>query len=386
MYNTIKKDGVVYFPIAKSKLKVFEQCQNNIEKYVYKHGKTIYIRFNWNLVTLFSTQQQLLQYHNERKKYINELISKHCSRNKECYITYIGSDTPKSDIDINLNCPTVQQVVASIMEEHYEKYNDSLEDMFDTNIYGSMIRQFGQDCSEVRTLQTFCHPDYFPLYSQRVWSFFRVAQAIKTKFIKSLSTPYKRLYEKCIKLERELPKKNSKLYSKYLDMYVKALHDPNPNYQVISDKFSMCKYLETDAYYSIGAVLHIVEHKKNIKPEVIYDSIYDNLGFALEILYKNGLCHVIIAQLKIMKMCKYLARICDAYKLLTGKDTLDDLYKSSEKLNQMRKKHNFNKTAIARVQALLARLNIKSLEIDDVAIGLVSFILKAIPKDRLLLG
>ena len=91
---------------------------------------------------------------------------------------------------------------------------------------------------------------------------------------------------------------------------------------------------------------------------------------------------VVIIQLKIMKMCKYLARICDAYRLLTRRDDLDDLYKLSEKLNQMRKKHRFDKKAVAGVQDLLARLNIKN--IDNVAIGLVSFVLKTIPKDSLL--
>ena len=385
MYDTIELDGVLYFPVKKTKLKVFEECKDNIEEYIYKHDTQIYIRFNWNLVTLFATQKQLLKYHNVRKEYINALIDKHCTKDKQCFVKYIGSDTPKSDIDINLNCPTVQQVVEDIMNEHYDNYKDSLEDMFDTNIYGSMIRHFGEDCSEVKTLQTVCHPDYYPLYSQRIWSFLRVAETInkqdtKNKFVKSLSAPYKRLYEKCSNLQ--LPKKHSRAYTKYLALYVQAIHDRNPDYQVISERFSMCKYLETDAYYSIGAVLHIVEHKKNITPAVIYDSIYDNLGFALEILYKNGICHVVIIQLKIMKMCKYLARICDAYRLLTRRDDLDDLYKLSEKLNQMRKKHRFDKKAVAGVQDLLARLNIKN--IDNVAIGLVSFVLKTIPKDSLL--
>lgn len=389
MYDTIKKQGVVYFPIKKEKLKVFEECKDNIEEFIHVERDLVYIRFNWNLITLFATKKQLLKYHKERKLYIHALIARHCTVDKECYIKYVGSDTPKSDIDININCPNVQEVVAGIMDEHYANYSDSLEDMFDTNIYGSMIRHFGENCSQVKTLQTACHPDYYPLYSQRIWSFLRVVEVMnaqqesKAKFFKSLPAAYKKLYDKCSTKLAELPKKNSKVYSKYLAQYVQAIHQTTLDYKVISETFSMCKYLETDAYYSIGAVLHIVEHKKNITPAVIYDSIYDNLGFALEILYKNGICHVIIAQLKIMKMCKYLARICHAYKLLGGSD-LDDLYKLSEKLNQLRKKHSFNKKSLAKVEDLLARLQIKSTDINDVAIGLVSFILKAIPKDKLL--
>jgi hypothetical protein len=164
--------------------------------------------------------------------------------------------------------------------------------MFDTNIYGSTIRQFGKECSDIKTLQTVCHPNYYPLYSQRIWSFLRIVEtinkgSIKKEFVKTLPTVYKTLYKNAETLSSELSSKTNKTiwYTKYLALYVKAIQNPIANYKVISENFSKCKYFETDAYYTIGAVLHIVENKKNINPDVLYDSIYDNLGFALEVLY-----------------------------------------------------------------------------------------------------
>ena len=172
MYDTIKiRDNIVYFPIKKANLKMFEECKDNIEEYIHEQDGKIYLRFNWNLVTFFADKKQLVKYHEQRKIYIKKLIDKYCSRDKQCYSKYIGSDTPKSDIDINLNCPLVQEIVADIMCEHHRQYHDSLEDMFDTNIYGTMLRQFGKECAEIKSLQTACHPAYYALYSQRVWSF-----------------------------------------------------------------------------------------------------------------------------------------------------------------------------------------------------------------------
>jgi hypothetical protein len=71
--------------------------------------------------------------------------------------------------------------------------------------------------------------------------------------------------------------------------------------------YSLCKYLENDAYYSVGAYLHIVLKVKNLDDDKLLDSVYDNMGFMILNFFKYD-----DTLKKLEKIAKYLLRITDA--------------------------------------------------------------------------
>lgn len=389
----IFKDKTIYFPLADDKFNEFELCK----PYLYQHIRIIrnkvYIRFQWDLVVLFASKSQLITFDKMRKQYIQDLVQKHCSKEVECYAKFVGSDTPKSDIDINFSCPNAEKVLSNIYKDHAKHYNDSLDEMFDTNLYGSVFRFLTKECSVDSNLSSICYPKHSSDYNQRIWSFLRIAQNLNSTCLSTtdnviavLPQRYKKLLNKATLLSNKLQKKKDRQYwyKTYLASYIKILKTKNDP-KKISKAFSMCKFFENDAYYTVGAVLHIVEQQKDVEPNSLYDSIYDNLGFAIETMFSYGTCHSLLTLVKISKMCKYIARICDAYKQLTNKTSLDKLYTLCEKINIMRKKPNILKSKMhSEIQTLFKLMTIQSDNKEDVVIGVVRFVLNVIPSDPLL--
>ena len=165
---------------------------------------------------------------------------------------------------------------------------------------------------------------------------------------------------------------------------MKVLQKNKPSPSQVSEKFSLCKFYETDAYYSVGAVLHIVENLKDIPTSLLYDSIYDNMGFAIKMLFAYDICHGIMFSMKIMKMCKYISRICSAYRRLTNKRDLIWLEQLSIELNDMRKKNIIGDVVLKKISLLLTKMNIPTTNEEDIAVYFISFLLARIPKDPLI--
>jgi hypothetical protein len=280
-----------------------------------------------------------------------------------------------------------------MMEDHTKTFKDPLDAMFDTNLYGSVFRYFKKGCTHSTKVTDVCYPKHTSTYDQRVWSFIRLAQALhnesnalRTNVLATLSKPYRRLFDRATKLLQKLQHRKDRQhwYNVYLTAYMKALKE-NKDPRAISEAFSMCKFFENDAYYTVGAVLHIVEEKENIESNSLYDSIYDNLGFAVEIMFAYGTCHSSLNIIKVSKMCKYIARICDAYKKLTGSSSLDRLYTLSEKINTMRKQSHVHQSKLRnQVDKLFHILGIQSDDPEDIVIGVVRFVLNKLPRDPLL--
>lgn len=387
-------DKVCYFPLSSKKLSEFEFCKHNIQHLTKVIDNTIYIRLQWHLVTFFADSRQLKALDAFRKHYVQGLIRHHCQQAKQCFASYVGSNTSKSDIDINLSCPTVEDVIHNILRDHLQRFEDGLDTMFDSNLYGSVFHYLTKTCNidSIHRMKS-CYPRHKSTYKQRVWSFLRFVQALQKEstlsqslILRSMPLPYQKLAKDSRKLMRSMQRKRGQVwYSKYLRLYMnitrRADHDP----ELVAERFSRCKYFENDAYYTVGAVLHIVEGATDLDKNTLYDSIYDNLGFAVEVILKHGICHSMLTSVKVMKACKYIARICDAYHKMTGKKNLDWLYNEAERLNLRRKMSSgLQQKDIESIHNLFSKLKIQSDDLDDIVIGLVRFVLSVLPRDPLL--
>jgi hypothetical protein len=203
----------------------------------------------------------------------------------------------------------------------------------------------------------------------------------------ALPAPYKTLVKDSAKLIAKLERRkyDPMAYSKNLGKFMKLVKDPDADPHKIVDAFSTAKFYENDAYYTVGAVLHIVEKHRHIDRNSLYDSIYDNLGFAFEIAFSTGVCSVVLATTKIMKMCKYVARMCDAYKLLSNTDALEWLHAECNALNEMRKRgHVPMSKASKQIQRLLDKLSIGSNDPKEFIQGFAAYLFDVLPKDPLL--
>lgn len=382
-----------YFPLAVAKRKEFDLCKPYIRKFVREIRGAIYIRFHWTFVVLFASRSQIVEFDRIRKSYVRGLLDRHCKSKLQCYSKFIGSDTPKSDIDINFFGLSIEKAIHDMIEDHSKTFKDPLDAMFDTNLYGSVFRYFMKSCTRSTKVAGECYPKHISTYNQRIWSFIRLAQTLhnessasRNNVLAILSKPYKRLFDRATKLLHKLQHKKDRQhwYHVYLTAYMKSLKE-NKDPRTISEAFSMCKFFENDAYYTVGAVLHIVEQTDDIEASSLFDSIYDNMGFAVEVMFAYGTCHSTLNIIKVSKMCKYIARICDAHKKLTGSSSLDRLYALSEKINMMRKQSSIHQSRLRlHVDKLYNALGIQSDDPEDIVIGVIRFVLNNIPRDPLL--
>lgn len=387
-------DKTAYFPLDDKKIEEFSICRPYLEGYVHVIRNKIYIKFQWNLIVLFATKTQLETYDKVRKYYVQAIILKHCKKQANCYSKFVGSNTPKSDIDVNISCPIVEKVIHDIHEDHAQHFNDTLDVMFDTNLYGSVFRYFQKECYHATNVPNLCYPKHKSNYDQRVWSFLRIAETLNKEssltlknIVAVMKPEYKHLFNKATTLLHKMQKKKDRQhwYKVYLRAYMKALRDKRYSPHKISEAYSLCKFFEYDAYYTVGAVLHIVEQRNEIEPNSLYDSIYDNLGFAINSMFSYGICHSTFTMIKVSKMCKYIARICDAYRILTNTTVLDNLYKLSEKINRMRKQSNLQKTKlIHEIDRLFEMMNVQSDNANDIVVAVVRFVFNILPPDPLL--
>ena len=92
-----------------------------------------------------------------------------------CIFKYIGTDSMKSDVDVNIISKISGQVIHDIIDEHYKNYKNNLDDMFQTNIYGTVFRNTLDSCMiDNSNLKHSCTPRYAASYKQRLWSTMRI--------------------------------------------------------------------------------------------------------------------------------------------------------------------------------------------------------------------
>ncbi len=332
------------FELRASKRKLFDRC--GLGKGMYRiDGKKVFLLLRWDLLVMFGTNAQLVAWDKYRVKYVADLLKKHCTPLLECKTHVIGSQSPKSDIDINVTCPKhIEDVLVAIKADHDAKFKRSMEEMFDFNVYASVFRYLRDKCEIDRVAA--CYPKYELGMRQRMWSFLRIVEftsALPPASRKSLTSrwpvEHRRLYTETKVLydnlrRRRLLPSYGRAIRKFFDELDKKPQDPHK----VAEAFSFSKFLERETYRSVGAVLHIVERHGSMPKSAYYDSIYDNLGFVFEIMLAPALCVEDLFYAKVVKTAKYIERILDALKRVQALDTkLLQIESIAQKINQDRK-------------------------------------------------
>ncbi len=333
------------FELRASKRKLFNRC--GLAKEMYRvEGKRVFLLLRWDLLVMFGTNTQLVAWDKYRVKYVQDLLEKHCTPLLECKTRVIGSQSPKSDIDINMTCPKhIEDVLVAIKSDHDSRFKRSMEDMFDFNVYASVFRYLKDKCEIDRVAA--CYPRFKLGMRQRMWSFLRIVEytnALVPSPLRKMVTArwpevYRKLYTETKHLYDNLRRRKLPSYGRAIRQFFNELNRKPQDPQRIAEAFSFSKFLERETYRSVGAVLHIVERHDSMPKSAYYDSIYDNLGFVFEIMLAPALCvQEDLFYAKVVKTAKYIERILDALKRVQTLDAkLLEVEGIAQKINQDRK-------------------------------------------------
>ncbi len=356
------------FLLSRKRKRAFDQCLQHLDKALYRTANdgSIFVKLRWELLVQFGTKKQLARFDKLRVTYVNDLLKKHCTPLLQCHTQVVGSRSPKSNVDINMICPKhMEQVLHGIYQEHEQHFPGiSMEDLFDTNIYGSVFH-FLDDRCDARQMTLQCYPRYEMGYRQRTWSFLRIVEMCERELpkkdrdllISQLPIAYRKLYAdtKILYLQQKRYS-TANDYIRAISKYMKELSQVHPDPHKIAEAFSRSKVIEHDTYRSIGAVLHIVEHRTDLHPSALYDSCYDNLGFVFQQFLKRSLCGSGLLINKLIKSAKYIERIFDAiYRINCKKHnrgTVDVVSPKFVELNQVAAEINRMRKALVGIDKM----------------------------------
>jgi len=283
-------------------------------------------------------------------KNLIDLLHIICNNDKLCYISNVGTISDVSDIDITINNKKLDKFenIIDIIKKYsnYFRNNLNIANYFDMNFYYDSLNCVNKkkiilikDCKKLKPLSLNI------MKNQLAWSCYRIFKSNETELTKKIQKKFKIKENKTKKYDIKLL---IKMQNKYINNYKLNSSDKNRyNYYNI---YSLLKYNEIDAYYSIGAYVHIVEiiqinlvnpeiknlmfnyNKKTLKQLFIL-SFFDNLGFFIEVNDNIKLKSILIDKTD----AKYLYRCLNAYyliKLLNNKNKINKkiLYEIDDEL------------------------------------------------------
>lgn len=296
------------------------------------------IPFEWNYVRLFASKEQKIAFNRFRSEYISNVITKPCMVNSSCRIEIAGSPPTSvaSNADFNIEGKEVHGVIKDIIDNHFRYFTKPIDVIFDINIYGTIATIFQKSFRNASSHSSQA------VMRQHLWAFVRVSQHLPLYLKQSILSEEDFLkHIECTKMIAKLGRtpdirKYLVLVQKYLDH---SSMPPNQiNFEILAEQFSSSKYYENESYRSVGATLNVVNGQSKLSRNYLIDSLYDNFGFIVEILYDKRKCMIPIQE-RVMKTCKYIARMCHIVESLDPKRNDVILLKSfAEYLNKKRKK------------------------------------------------
>lgn len=386
------------FKLTRGKEALFRQCQAGIPDSAFRTANgAIYVQMNWERLILFGSDAQIRRFDRFRQAYIQQLLKAHTLPEYECDTRIIGSKSPKSDVDINLYCETnLDAVYRAIHDDHARRYpGQSLSDLFDTNIYSTIYHYINPTCDTTHEILLACYPRRVSNVEQRRWSFVRIAESLghlapgqRQRVLDAFPPAYRALYNQS---QRQLARARRAYKHHDYGYHVARYHDllkqtaPKAAPHDIADAFSVASWGEIDSYRSVGAILHIVEKLPSLPHSLLYDSIYDNIGFIYAILCVKTLCFKQQTLVHFVKVCKYINRITDAIRRMVEPDAvLIAIDQLSETINRKRKEMAAIADLEPHVDRLLGLLGVADHSRVDFLIKWTDFIVKAMPRDPLI--
>lgn len=410
-------DKNYYFEIHPSKVDLFKTIYNLKDD----EAQRIKVQFKWDTVRTFGTDEQKQAFNEFRRLYVSYLIQQFCNNpsntkvnsstntdktSDTCSYKVIGTPaiSVESDMDFDIigknNNIDIGMILENISNEHHKYFALELDELFDTNLYGSVF-VFNPDSHN--------NPSHSFIEQQNIWSWIRAVEILNNKkyvptlllqeFKRHLLSSHQTLFDKTVQKYKELnpnsfvfnSSSNSKFsapefykvdtmtekkkftFKQSSDFY-KIPNTPvqrsqswecpidannkTENYRLnlsnyfandytrhFEDKtecFSLAKYYENETYRSLGAVLHIVNRLVDINKQYFVHSVYDQYGFVVENIMEEKLKGSNLIN-TIPKTAKYINRICDAIQKLGIQNRIPsftNIKQLSEQLNNVRRTNN----------------------------------------------
>lgn len=389
--------------------------------------------FTWDNVRAYGTNEQKKAFNQFRRMYVTHLIQQFCYNPKDeiinstidtsrtqntCDYKIIGTppDSVESDMDFDFKAmenADIGVILTKISVEHHKYFDLELDELFDTNLYGSVF-VFDKDEHN--------NPSPQFIKDQNVWSWIRAVELLNNKkyvstplleqFRSNLISSHQTLFNNTLSKSNEMsnnevssnkivfntspisrktfftteklspttnsqygtcPTSRSKTENYRLNLSNYFAKDYKNNFEGKTECFSSAKYYENETYRSLGAVLHIVNKLVDINENYFIHSVYDQFGFVVENILEEKLKKPTLDYL-IPKTAKYIYRICDAIEKLkmpvnVRTNLIPFLYeikRISEQLNNVRRSNDKTQQANL-VDSLKKQLYFSSVEnnIDD---------------------
>ena len=340
IHETSLKPYPLYFQFSTQQ----QQTKKVTKKCLLQFKDKLYILATWeNLFYLGSSKQKNIwnEFRLRIMHILLEKIQNTCKHNK-CTYELVGTNdniTPASDIDVDLRFKDIKTIqVALHLTKEFEKTQlggKSLDTMFDVNFYKTYFDMSW--CTK-----SICYTPNSQ-YEQHQWAFLRFVQQLQLypsyeRLINFELYPsyLKKLYYDTIKKLDHMQKSTDNAFN-----LTETFYASKPNQRL--DLFSRTKFFDHDAYLSAGAYLHIVGHHNDLPSSMYIDSILDNTGFLVSNLLKKTECTDIHIILLVLRVAKYMERICEAWMLYYGKNlnnqsvNIFELYNVVKHLNMLRK-------------------------------------------------
>lgn len=249
----------------------------------------------------------------------------------------------KNEIDINTIIQILNLLYDTIKAFHSTYFNVSITELFDINITATDFKQCN---TKKQQTSPKCIQNLIYNNKQRQWAFIRCVEVLEEKqtykttyktifySIVSKNEYIKNLYKSTLETYNILLKKKANtnalnIYKKDLQNYFTALNQKSNNINKLTDniidKFSEAKFYESETYRSLGAFLDIVKSATKLDTEFYLDSILDNYGFLIDNLLHESPCANIDLNVKLMRVAKYLERICKAGENIKNIENIENI-------------------------------------------------------------
>lgn len=351
----------MYLSIGSNKFKTFNELLKLRETKPELFPCELYfddLKFDWikNIrLFKFKNQNDMKMILKFRKNYVRYIKKKSISGNV-CLFKFVGSkDSIVSDIDINIICKKHEDVnkyiseyhdvLENINNYHYELFKSDSGTLFDVNVYASQFH-FGDKYNPC--LGKNCFSLKSPL-SQRGWAFMRCA-----KLIDEYKLPIKDSYMANVYQLSKNIKIKQKSYNSHVSTFLKLAFG-GVGKDNIFEAFSNMKSVESDAYYSVGAYLHIVDGRNDLHRSFYEDSILDNFGFMVENLYSEDQSVMSLA-----RVAKYIERVCHAALCISFNENIFKYYTLANKINSARKNDKLTKSLVCKIFTNIVNMPIKN--------------------------
>lgn len=358
-----------YFAVRRSALRSLasQACIATFERAPppppHVHGAMELVRLRWDAVAMLGTPEQKRAFNKMRMEYVAALLGGKgvCGPRSGRSCTAVGTvpPSPVSDMDFNVAGPSVADAIAEARRRHHARLEDPIDVVFDVNLYAA-ISPLGPACPleraacSQRSARIMASPAL--ALGQRAWSFLRIAHVLDAGAHCLQMLPCHRAFvERAGRLKRRLDKKLKGLTPEAA--YALSVRETARSARSavgparIAYLFGQSKHLERDTYRSVGAVLDIVYKLDPMPTTLMYDSVYDNFGFALHALLHERCSNM---DVRLLEASKYVDRICRTLRRIraaqrhassatasasasASDDRLERLAELSDRLNAKRK-------------------------------------------------